>query len=63
MEENKVEHILLRVRIRSGLYKKFKILCIQKDISLPKQVEKLVSDFLKEDRIEIPFEMIDKKEK
>ena len=54
-------HKMLRVRIRDNLYKKFKITCIENDLSLPKQTEKLISDFIKsKDVVEIPFEMIEK---
>lgn len=49
----------LRVRIREELYKKYKIKCIQLNISLPHQTEKIIKEFVKEDKIEIPFEVVE----
>ena len=60
IHEAYMTHKMLRVRIRDNIYKKFQIACIQNDLSLPKQTEKLISDFIKsKDVVEIPFEMID----
>lgn len=64
MEEIKVTYTLLRFRLRNNMYKKFKIVCIQNNISIPKQMEKFISEFVKsKDVVEIPFEMIEKVKK
>jgi hypothetical protein len=41
----KEEHAL-RIRITYSLYRKFKVLCASKDLSIPKQVEELIRHFV-----------------
>jgi hypothetical protein len=36
----------LRVRISSDLYKRYKMLCLEMDLSLPKQTSKLIENFI-----------------
>ncbi len=64
MDEIKVTYTLIRFRLRDNLYKRFKIACIQNNLSIPKQMEKFINEFVKnKDLVEIPFEMIDKVKK
>ena len=41
-----MEEIDLRIRIPASLHKKFKIICIRKDLSVPKQLGELVRKFV-----------------
>ena len=41
----KTEHAL-RIRMSYSLYRKFKVLCAAKDLSIPKQIEELIRHFV-----------------
>jgi hypothetical protein len=57
-EEN---YVLMRFRVRTHVYKKYKVLCAMNDISIPKQTEDIIRTFIKSnERIEIPYEVIEK---
>ncbi len=37
---------VVRIRIPEVLYKKYKLLCVEKDLSIPKQTAQLLRNFL-----------------
>jgi hypothetical protein len=39
---------IIRIRIKTELLKKFKILCVENDISIPKQTEIIIKNFIKQ---------------
>jgi len=41
-----MKEFVFRVRVPENVYKKIKIFCVEKDVSLPKFIQKLIEDFL-----------------
>lgn len=37
---------VLRLKISDEVYKKFKIICVEKDLSITKQAEQIISNFV-----------------
>lgn len=37
---------IIRMKIRPELYKKYKIICVEKDLSMPKQTAELIRKFV-----------------
>jgi hypothetical protein len=37
---------VVRIRIPEEVYKRYKILCVQKDLSIPRQTEALITHFV-----------------
>lgn len=46
MNENLLKEHIVRIRISRHLYKRFKILCAVKDLSMPKQTAELIRKFV-----------------
>lgn len=52
---------IVRIRIRETLYKRYKVLCAMNDMSMPKQTEDIIRNFIKSnEKIEIPYDIIEK---
>lgn len=43
---NEVKEKIIRIRIPPHLYKRYKIICAQKELSIPKQTAELIRKFV-----------------
>jgi hypothetical protein len=41
-----MEEKIVRIRIHPALYKKYKVLCAELDLSIPKQTEQIIRNFV-----------------
>jgi hypothetical protein len=44
-----MKETIVRIRIHPVLFKKYKIICVEKDLSLPKLTEQLIRSFINAD--------------